>query len=497
MALEGLQKDGRPLRTSLKRRTLMAGSVSTAAKAVPVLSAEVFVIPLEGRRYLVYAPLRRAAFVANAQVVNMLADLQAGVWNASADPEGALVAFLSQLEILNAGPETLPITTFGGDPEPTCVTLFLTTACNLRCTYCYASAGDRPAKFMSLEVAKRGIDFVAANALKKNVPTFEIVYHGGGEPTVNWRVLTGSLEYARQQASTLGLGVYASGATNGLLTDEKIDWIIAHLEGISVSFDGLPAVHDTHRLTMLGEGSSHRVMHTMRRFDAAGFSYGVRMTVTADQISLLPDSVEYLCTHFQPRRIQVEPVYQIGRGKNAPSAETEEFVMAFRTAQRRARCLGHELYYSAARLGMLTNHFCGITQDSFALSPDGNVSACYEVFSEDPPWARTFFYGQPAKARGGYQFNLPVLNNLRQQAVQHRAYCRGCFAKWTCAGDCYHKSLTVNGEGDFAGSERCHITRELTKDQLLDKIAAAGGLCWHALSANEAGPEEARKETRS
>lgn len=165
-----------------------------------------FIIPLEPGRYIVYAPLRRAAFVANSRAVNFLADLQAGIFDESADPDGSLVEFLRRLEILDAGPETLPITIFAGDPEPTAVTLFLTTACNLRCTYCYASAGDTPTKFMSLEVAKRGIDFVAGNAQKKNLPFFEIAYHGGGEPTVNWRVMTGSLDYARQLAADKGLG---------------------------------------------------------------------------------------------------------------------------------------------------------------------------------------------------------------------------------------------------------------------------------------------------
>jgi uncharacterized protein len=463
-------------------------------KSVPVLSAEVFSIPLEHDEYLVYAPLRRAAFVTTGQVVNFLADLQAGIFDASADPDGSFVKFLRQLKIVDAGPEALPITTFSGDPAPIAVTLFLTTACNLRCTYCYASAGDTPVRSMGLEVAKRGIDFVAANALKRKSPHFEIAYHGGGEPTVNWRIMVESLEYARQKAAQVGLRVQAFSATNGVLTDAQIDWLIANLNGVSVSFDGLPSVHDKHRLTVLGKGSSDRVIHSLRRFDAADFPYGLRMTVTADQIARLPDSVEYICANFRPRRIQVEPAYKMGRWQDAPSAETGEFIAAFRAAQLRARRFGHALYFSAARLGVLTNHFCGVTQDSFALSPDGNVSACYEVFSEDDSWASTFFYGQPDKVKGGYQFNLPVLNNLRRQAVQYREYCQGCFAKWTCAGDCYHKSLTVDGEAEFTGSDRCHITRELTKDLILAKITNAGGLFWSEPSPTGADAMAAGKE---
>jgi uncharacterized protein len=446
---------------------------------LPTFSAEILTIPLETNRYLVYAPLRRAAFVTNARVVNFLADLQAGVFDDSVDPDGALIEFLRRIEILDAGDETLPITTFSGDPEPTSVTLFLTTACNLRCTYCYASAGDTPKKNMPLEVAMSGIDFVASNAVKKGAREFEVLYHGGGEPTVNWRTMTESYNYARKKAEGLNLGVRAASASNGVLNNAQINWIIANLHSVNISYDGLPAAHDKHRLTVLGQGSSHLVMRTIRRFDEANFPYGLRVTVTLDQIAQLPTSIEFICTNFNVKSIQVEPAYQLGRWTKAPSAETADFITAYREAQRRAQALGREISYSAARLGLLTNHFCGITQDSFALSPDGNVSSCYEVFAEDNPLAKVFFYGEPHKETGKYKFNLPVLNNLRNLGVQNREFCKGCYAKWTCAGDCYHKALTVSGAEEFQGSDRCHITRELTKDQILQKIAASGGLFWH------------------
>ncbi|MEZ5397873.1 MAG: SPASM domain-containing protein [Bryobacterales bacterium] len=445
---------------------------------MPELSAEIFIIPFAEERFIIYAPIRQAAFVGNSQVVKLLADLQRGVPDQALAANSSVLQFFRELKIIDEGIEPLPITSFQGDPEPTMVTLFLTTACNLRCTYCYASAGDTPIKSMKLAVAKRGIDFVADNALKKRLPFFEVAYHGGGEPTVSWRVMTDSLEYARDKAAELRIGLRATTATNGVLSKEKIEWIIQHLEGASLSFDGLPSVQDTHRLTVLGQGSSTQVIHTMRCFDEAKFPYGIRMTITADQIPLLPESVEYVCATFRPQRIQVEPAYELGRYKGSPSAETEAFINAFRTAQQRARPYGQEIFFSGARLGILTNHFCGVTQDGFALTPDGNVSGCYEVFSEDNPLAKTFIYGEPDKKNKGYKFELPVLNNLRQQAVQQRPFCQGCFAKWTCAGDCYHKSLTVNGQGEFVGSDRCHIIRELTKDQILDKIADSGESVW-------------------
>lgn len=447
----------------------------------PELNSEVFVIPTgdDQGRFLVYAPLRRSAFVTGPGGIQYLERLRDGEVADDVDPTGSYLEILKRLEIVGAKREEPPITRFEGSPEPTALTLFLTTACNLRCTYCYASAGDTPKKFMPFDVAKRGIEFVAANALKRGEGRFEIAYHGGGEPSVNFPVMRDSFRYARELAGELGLGLRATSATNGVMSGGVRDWIIEHLDGVSLSFDGLPEVHDAHRVTVAGRGSSREVVETINEFDRAGFPYGLRLTVMRDQISKLPASIEFLCTNFSPQRIQAEPAYQIGRGADAPSSETSEFVEAFREAWGIADALGFELSYSGTRLDSLSNHFCGITQDSFALSTDGKVTACYEAFSEDLEWSSKFFYGNPTDG-GGYEFDMDLLEALRRQSVDRKPFCQGCFAKWSCSGDCYHKALTVQGDdGEFRGTERCNITRELTKDLILARIEESGGLFWH------------------
>lgn len=447
-------------------------------EGIPRLSAEVFVVPLDAD-YLVYAPLRQAAFVANAAVVDFIAQLKEGKVTSLSAEQADMVEFLRRLEICDAGQEIVPISTFTGPPQPTLVSLFLTTACNLRCTYCYASAGDTPLRVMPLEVAKQGIDFVLANAVRKGATQIEVSYHGGGEPSVNWGTLTGSYDYAKEQAGKHGLGVQASLATNGVIADDKIDWIIKHIQGVSLSFDGLPSVHDQHRIDTKGAGTSERVEHTIRRFDSAGFPYGLRLTVTRENIPNMESSVRYVCANFKPKRIVLEPAFQMGRWKTAPNAETAEFIENFRNALAAAREFGCEILFSGLRLDLLSNHFCGVTQDSFGLTADGSVSGCYETFMPENEWSKTFFYGHYSPKDKTYSFNLPVLDHLRKQSVENREFCQGCFAKWTCSGDCYHKSLTVNGIGEFRGSDRCHITRELTKDGILNRIAKAGGVAWH------------------
>jgi uncharacterized protein len=452
-------------------------------------TSDIFAIPLEDEAYLVYAPLHGVAFAATKGLVTALPSVPAGKPveaertgeddrpGASGDSgaDASVAAFAREAGLLKTPPS--PVTRRTGEPSPTEVTLFLTTACNLRCTYCYASAGDTAATYMTMDVAKRGIDFIVDNAKRQGAPYAGVNYHGGGEPSVHWNLMTESLAYARERAGDLD--VIAASAGNGVFTDRQIDWMIANLNGgMSLSFDGLPEVHDKHRPTVQGKGSSPRVMRTMRRFTEADYPYAVRLTVTAEQIPLLPDSIEFILSNFTPKRVQVEPAYQLGRHEGKPDAETEDFIVAYREAQARAARFGHELIYSAARVGTLTNHFCGITQDNFCLSPSGNVSSCFEAFSEDNEFADVFFYGSQGPGSDGYTFDMDALDRLRGLGVEQRSFCDGCFAKWNCAGDCYHKSLSANGRGEFAGSQRCHITRELVKDQLLTRIAGSGGLIW-------------------
>lgn len=190
--------------------------MSTPSISKPLISTDVFVIPYEGV-HIIYAPLRRLAFVANTSAVNTIALLKEEGIERPTEEQATFIRFLEAIGLTGTtGDKTiagLGLPTY----KPTEVTLFLTSQCNLRCVYCYARAGDLPAVRMSLETAKKGIDYVVANALELKKSWFGLNYHGGGEPTINHTVLIASHAYAKELASQLGLTLYSGIATNGVV----------------------------------------------------------------------------------------------------------------------------------------------------------------------------------------------------------------------------------------------------------------------------------------
>jgi hypothetical protein len=103
---------------------------------------------------------------------------------------------------------------------------------------------------------------------------------------------------------------------------------------------------------------------------------------------------------------------------------------------------------------------------------------------------RTLLLRPSLRGRSGFDFDERVYSALRAHTADRLDYCAGCFAKWHCAGDCYHKALHWNSD-DFAGAGRCEIIRALTKDQILENLAGAGG------SSSKSSNSDTRKNSPS
>jgi uncharacterized protein len=467
------------LQTLPGHQHFFSGLIFKAMKAnQPTVRDQIFSIPIDAGRMIIYAPLKRIAFIVNQAMANAIVDRCKG--NGANHDDKEHLRFLEHLHFFE--PETPPndLVPNDGSPAYDTVVLFLTNQCNLRCTYCYASSGDYPERRMSWEMAKAAIDLVLFEVAKRKGGTLTLGFHGGGEPSMNWTVLKRSVEHVIALAKQYGVTCQISGAFNGSWSQRTLDFILNHFTEISLSFDGTPKVQNAQRPTSSNHGSSSKVERTLRALDQALFSYGIRMTVTEFSVDALAESVRYICENFSPKRIQAEPVFASGRAVESRSAIRDQglFVDRFLEALEITRRFGIELFYSGARIPEVTTRFCLAPTHAFIVTPEGDVTTCFEVFGREHPESQNFVVGQYI-GNGCFEIDSKKLGRHLARTVEGLSYCRDCYCRWSCAGDCAAKTCIGRSADSFRPSERCFVNQEITKHLLLDKIRQSGGHLWN------------------
>lgn len=183
-----------------------------------------------------------------------------------------------------------------------------TRMCNLACAHCYSTSGP----------SQRG-HLAAGEILAASGRLFGHGYRqaslSGGEP----------LLYPDRQALAAGLkdqGYKVSVITNGWFPERVLPLCEAgHVDQVSISFDGLPCVHD---LVRRRSGAFDKAIEALRALRDADVLTGAVIAVTRASLPQLPDLVALL---VQERvcQLQFHPVAEVGRASgDADCAELTE-----------------------------------------------------------------------------------------------------------------------------------------------------------------------------
>jgi uncharacterized protein len=435
---------------------------------------EIFTVPVQDK-YLIYRPLRRLAFIGNramADLAQQYVHLPAG-----AAPQGHpdALAFLESIGFTLPDPPPPAAVDPDAAFRPTSAALLMTGRCNLRCVYCYASGGEIEELDLSPEAAFTVIDQVCRNAIELRQPAFEVTFHGGGEPSLAWDTLQAAAAYAR----TRDLPAKLNMVSNGVWNPARRDWVIANLDGLTLSMDGGQATQDAQRPFPTGRGSFTAVRHTLRHLDRAKFPYSIRVTATPDRFADLPEDVAFFCRETGCQTIQVEPCFYPARGAHhAPTPEQAAvFSEAFLAAYDVARQAGRFLFYSGARPWLLTRSFCTAPLGStLTLNPRGEIVACYEITHPDHPLAQQSTFGRRDERTGELRIDPQRRNSFIADLQNRQTACRDCFCFWHCAGDCYTRALEAYPAGSELPYARCAVNHAITTGLLLRAIADGDGV---------------------
>lgn len=355
--------------------------------------------------------------------------------------------------------------------KPNHVTLFPTDGCNLRCRYCYANAAGTK-HVMAEEVGKAAIDLVAGNAKELQTDCFIVGFHGNGEPFVAFSLVQKLCRYAAGVAEQVGIPVRFVAATNGVLSNEQLEWLLQWFDSVNVSFDGTRALQNYQRPMADGSESFPLVDRTLRKLQEQKRSFGIRTTLTADSLHCMTDIACFVADNYPGvDQLHIEPAWEAGRslasGEHTPDAKkfVQEFIKAREAVKGRIR-----LVYSAARENTVALSFCAAATDGFTVTSEGLVTACYEACTLSDPRSERFIYGHYDSDKHAFVFDRERMEKLHALTVDHMPACRDCFCKYSCCGDCPAKLLGTKPVEEHAGSPRCLITRALTYRLIVESL---------------------------
>jgi len=309
------------------------------------------------------------------------------------------------------------------------LTLHLTAACNMRCSYCYSP--PRPCEGMSEEVGLRALDLGA----RLTDGSCGIVFFGG-EPLLH-KPLIARLVAAAREMERDGTGrFHFKLTTNGLLLDDEfLDFALRNDVLIAMSFDGVAEAHDAHRRFPDGSPTFDALLPRLTRLLEVRPYSSVLMVVNPDTAKHLAASVGFLLD-LGARYLIVSLNY---------AAYWEE--ADFRVLERQCRRLG-DRYIEWTRAGRkfylspfevkLSSHIsrhcyrkerCELARRQLSVDPEGWLYPCVQFTRAGPrsDWCiGSVFDGIGEAAR----------QRIHDQSEADKETCRACAIRDRCNNTC-------------------------------------------------------------
>jgi uncharacterized protein len=257
--------------------------------------------------------------------------------------------------------------------------LWLTTRCNLHCTYCYRR--PEAACRMRREVARAALELAAASGAPFHVQM------AGGEPTLEPDLIeyTGALIRQKNWPATIAI------QTNATLVDPAlIATCVRYQIDVGVSVDGPPEVQQNVR------GKARETYRGLARLNASAVPTRVTAVLCSQTIASVSALVMCLSSFSNIRGFGFDPLVAKGAAAGRPGlfadpAEARHAAQAICELlrdlnRRRPRPLvwrEFEAVHSALASGKCRTHYCHAARgESMAVDPSGAVYPCSQVVGE-------------------------------------------------------------------------------------------------------------------
>ncbi|WP_069931581.1 PapB family radical SAM/SPASM ranthipeptide maturase [Streptomyces agglomeratus] len=175
-------------------------------------------------------------------------------------------------------------------PNLTGLSLQVTDACNLACSYCYFYKKDPVA--LTHEIIDRSLDLLDRECGESSADWHVNLF--GGEPTLRPDLIRYICSNVRSRAESRGKNVSFSMTTNGTRFDQRLLDLTTEFEiSTMLSLDGNQKAHDKFRQYQDGRGSFDQIVAHLEWLKAAPH-FKVRLTISPLTVEFLAESLEDL-----------------------------------------------------------------------------------------------------------------------------------------------------------------------------------------------------------
>lgn len=330
------------------------------------------------------------------------------------------------------------------------VYLNVTRACNLKCSYCFASEREEHGtQDLSLEEFKGIIDQIARLGHPEIILT-------GGEPMVS-SVTLPLARYIKKLHMTVKL------LTNATLIDGKnVDAIAETFDSVKISLDGSSKErHDFYR----GAGSYHRTLKAIELLEERNANILIAMVVTRQNV----DDVAAM-SRLWGNRLIFQPLFSMGRavqGEKNLSLTGKEYYQAL------CQCANINPYMDVENViaSHERNHSilkCAIGDGEISISCTGDVYPCQLMHNKEA------YIGNVREQPLQEIYESKRMRAFQKLTVDKMKGCKDCVFRYLCGGACharhYSETYDLYQAGRFCEYEQLGIVHGILSNYELITI---------------------------
>ena len=339
--------------------------------------------------------------------------------------------------------------------------LVQSTRCNLRCSYCFARKDKR--YDMSVETARKAILFFLDSFVPDNKRRYIIDLTGSGEPLLRLDFILEVNEFVLQLKKERGINIFCQLATNGMLLTKEVSSLLKKkciLFGVSL--DGSKDVSEKNRTGLKYDVVSKNI-NDLENKDF----FGLAATFSANNHDFI--TIFKTLHAFNPEVVGMKPVRLKETDSNSINLNNIEEIKD--SYDRFAKWLYKQITggredlfttliksedYFVRFLKIMLRPFrvyyrCSAGVSSFAVDGKENIIIC------------PAFVGNKDGIIGNLTdgFDESKKRRLERLYADKISFCKNCWARYTCAGECFAVGYENSGKIQKPAPAMCELKKYL------------------------------------